>query len=221
MSTPAGRPTARLFHSMLWHARVLPLPGEFSFDGARHRYFYHPYNATWGSERCVEIPLARRVLAESGGRRVLEVGNVMQHYGPIDHDVVDKYEAGQGVRNVDVMDIDPSDHYDLVLSISTLEHVGWDEEPFEPDKAIRAVRRLMDLVSAGGRLFVTIPRGWNRFLDRAVDRSELSFSRVHHLKRVSRHVWREARASEMTGVYYGVPYKAANALTVAYFDKPG
>ena len=35
-----------------------------------------------------------------------------------------------------------TDKYDLIVTISTLEHVGWDEEPRDPSKVLRAIENL-------------------------------------------------------------------------------
>src|SRR2546430_9278756 len=58
--------------------------------------------------------------------------------------------------------------YDLIVSVSTLEHVGYDEDPREPDKAARAVRNLLGLLAPGGTMLATIPIGHNRDLDDAL-----------------------------------------------------
>ncbi|MDR4467711.1 MAG: hypothetical protein MRJ68_05315 [Nitrospira sp.] len=99
----------------------------FVFDRKSYPYLYHFCNKTWKNERGVEIPIFRELLLEHDGQRVLEVGNVLSHYFPIHHDVVDKYEVAPGVINQDIVEFVPPERYDLILSISTLEHVGWDE----------------------------------------------------------------------------------------------
>ena len=43
------------------------------------------------------------------------------------HDVLDKYEKGNNVINDDVVSFSTEVKYDLIVSVSTLEHVGWDE----------------------------------------------------------------------------------------------
>lgn len=70
---------------------------------------------------------------------MLEVGNVLSHYFPIHHDIVDKYEVCPGVINQDIADFLPQEKYDLILSISTVEHVGWDEQPQEPTKLLQVI----------------------------------------------------------------------------------
>ncbi|MBN1677269.1 MAG: hypothetical protein JW880_01895, partial [Candidatus Thermoplasmatota archaeon] len=110
--------------------------GEFSLQGTKYRYFIHRHNTTWKNERCVEIPIVRKILDEYQGKTVLEVGNVLSHYFAVGHDVVDKYEASPGVVNQDVVDFRPGREYDLIVSISTMEHVGWDEDPREKSKIL-------------------------------------------------------------------------------------
>ncbi|MBI3875430.1 MAG: hypothetical protein HY300_05630, partial [Verrucomicrobia bacterium] len=107
---------------------ILPfLPrGTFHFRGRELEYFHHRYNMTWATERGVEMPVARAYLEEFRNRRALEVGNVLAHYGPVAHDVLDKFERGPRVINADIVDFAPAAPYDLVLSISTFEHIGFD-----------------------------------------------------------------------------------------------
>ena len=54
----------------------------FEYNGKKLPYFYHKYNKTWKNERAVEIPIMlKRYLREFyGDKRILEVGNVLQHY---------------------------------------------------------------------------------------------------------------------------------------------
>ena len=52
----------------------------------------------------------------------------MLHYFPADHEIVDKYEKGDGIVNEDIVNFRPGKKYDLIVSISTLEHISWNEE---------------------------------------------------------------------------------------------
>ena len=78
----AARPILGLYAALLRRTRG---GRRFRFDGAELPYFYHRYNRTWLSERAVEIPLAFEWLRRAAGARVLEVGNVMAHYGVRGH----------------------------------------------------------------------------------------------------------------------------------------
>ncbi|MGB7533655.1 MAG: hypothetical protein WA977_11870 [Halobacteriota archaeon] len=106
-------------------------PGTFTLQEQTYRYFYHPHNTTWKNERAVEVPIILEKIHSYQGGRIFEVGNVLSHYVHFQHDIVDKYDKADGVINQDVVDFQPSENekYDLIVSISTIEHVGWDETP--------------------------------------------------------------------------------------------
>ena len=108
------------------------------------------------------------LLERHRGGRVLEVGNVLSHYGPVDARGRGQVRARAGVRNVDVLDLPPEPAYDLVLSVSTLEHVGRDEDPRDPARAVAALEHLRRLLAARRLLFATVPVGYNPELDRAL-----------------------------------------------------
>ena len=83
------------------------------------------------------------------GRNILEVGNVLSHYFRVHHDVIDKYEKTNGVINIDAVDFDPPKRYDLIVTISTLEHVGWNENSRDSTKIPSAIENLKGLIIAG------------------------------------------------------------------------
>lgn len=127
----ANRLKMRLSSSLtlnLWYFRLFKSWKLFMFHNKSYRYFYHKYNTTWQNERAVEIPIVWDIVKKRGGN-VLEIGNVLPHYFTFQHDVVDKHEKGEGVINEDVADLRLQNKYDLIVSISTIEHVGWDENP--------------------------------------------------------------------------------------------
>ena len=158
--------------------------GTFRFQGLQYGYLDRWHGWTWLNERSVEVPLGAAAI-ERGGGEVLEVGNVLGHYLTVSHRVVDKYEESPGVENADLFEIDEPDSFDLVVSLSTLEHVGWDEPVRDPERAIAAVEHLKALVAPGGLLFVTVPVGYHPRLDRAAVTGELGFSSVSALSRGS------------------------------------
>ncbi|MGY2067494.1 hypothetical protein [Blastococcus sp. SYSU DS0619] len=234
LSTIAGRvsrhartrgPGPVLADCASWGARWLvgraragrPSTETFGFDGAAVTYLRHPYNYTWLNERAVEVPLAAAVLAGAGpGARVLEVGNVLAHYQPVDHTVVDKYERAPGVRNVDVVDIDLPGPVDLIVAVSTLEHVGLDEEVQEPGKPARAIAHLTSLLAPGGRLWCTFPVGYNPTLDRQLRDGELGFTRLAALRRTGpANRWEQVPVDAVWGTRYDWLLYTAHAVVVA------
>lgn len=203
-----------------WLVRLTGRPSTFTFQGSSYRYFWHRYNATWRNERAVEIPVARGFLAGIPAEKVLEIGNVLSHYGPVSHQVVDKYERAEGVVNADACDFEPDRNYELILSISTLEHVGWDEEPRDPTKVLKAFDNLRALLAPTGKLMVTIPLGYNPPLDQMISEDKISFTMKVYLKRdQTRNTWREVNSDDVRHPYYDRQAYAAHELLVGIIEK--
>lgn len=143
---------------------------SFMLWDAPTKYFLHPYNTTWRNERAVELAALKVFLSENSHGRLFEFGNVLQHYGLARPDlVVDLYEKGERVVNVDIVDFTSPDKFDSVVSISTIEHVGWDEWPRSETKSSVALSRLVSLLKPGGRMFITAPTGHNPHLDKLIE----------------------------------------------------
>lgn len=139
---------------------------NFTYWGQSLAMVDEPYNSTILNERAVEIPIARHWLSKVHGVG-LEVGNVMSHYGLTRRrTIVDLFEKGDRVRNIDVFDIEGS--FDWILTVSTVEHVRWDTTPRDPDAAFRSVQHLRSLLTERGRMLVTVGLGWNRQLDKTL-----------------------------------------------------
>jgi len=206
-----------LYPAYVWLYPLLFRPRHFLYEGKRFRYMFHPYGATLKSERIVEIPIAFEEMNAHAGKRILEVGNVLNHYRSGNHVVLDKYERSDRCLNVDVMDYQPASRFDFIVSISTVEHIGWNEHERESEKAVRALQRMHAMLEPGGTMLVTIPWGYHPALDRYVRSSECLFERVRYMKRISRrNVWIQCDASALAEVRYGWPYPFANALLVGY-----
>jgi SAM-dependent methyltransferase len=193
--------------------------GSFEFEGERHRYLFHRYKFTWLTERAVEVPIAQAFARRHAGKRILEVGNVLPHYGPHDHLVVDKYEQAEGVLNLDVMELGTLGRFDAVVCVSTVEHVGWDEDPRDSGKAIEAVRRLAELLEPGGQLLLTIPVGYHPHLDRALQAGTFRFAQAGALRRdwIGPH-WHEADPASVWGTPYDFLLYSARAVFVGVIE---
>lgn len=155
---------------MLFSRFIIPrlAMAEKSFDlwGKDTKYFLHKYNTTWRNERAVELAAATAFLAENQGGPFLEFGNVLEHYGFRQPDVVvDLYEKGPRITNVDIVDFASEKKFKVMVSISTIEHVGWDERPRSAEKTAMALDRLVSHLTNDGKLFITAPTGHNPYLD--------------------------------------------------------
>ncbi len=190
----------------------------FTLDGRVYRYAVHLANVTFRVERAVEIPIALEMFPWVGN--VLEIGNVLSQYSPLQHDIVDKYEKGDGVQNIDVVDYNPTKRYDLIVSISTLEHVGWDEVPKEPEKLLIAIKTMKDLLTDKGKMLVTVPLGYNEFLDQCIYDGRLGFSRTLFMARTSHmNDWKQTGFEEASAHKYGEIYPCANGIAIGLFEK--
>jgi SAM-dependent methyltransferase len=196
--------------------------GRFDFQGDRYAYLFHPYKLTWLTERAVEVPVVQAVVDRQAHRRVLEVGNVLSHYRPQTHLVLDKYERGPGVLNRDVLELEGLGEFDLIVAISTLEHVGWDEDPRDPGKAVRAVSALRALLAPGGRLLLTVPVGYNAAFDAALREGAISLSATAALRRVDGATrWKEVAPAEAWSAPYDFLRYSARGVLFAFSDRGG
>ena len=194
-------------------------PAAFQCDGVRHQCFAHGYNRTWKNERAVEIPLVMKVVRDCRAKRILEVGNVLSHYFNFPHDVLDKYEVGRGIIQKDIVEFHPAGHYDLIVSVSTLEHVGWDETPRVPEKVIDALRHMKSLLAPGGCMALTFPVNYNPFLDEFVRANTRDFGVVSYVKRITEDAeWQQVDAASAAACAYGKPYPFANAIAFSVFN---
>lgn len=170
---------------------MAPGPTHFQFQGLTYEY-YRSRKARF-NERKVEVPIARRAILETleWSPRVVEVGNVMsQHTRKLQHDVVDLYDREGCPGNLiqaDVADFNPGCHSaDLVISVSTVEHIGFDYgEDADPDKVLRALDNMRSWLSSRGRMLVTGSLGFNPKFDEHLLEGRLGFEDVSFLARVS------------------------------------
>lgn len=149
---------------------------EFVFRGTTLYYNRSPYNNR--AERAVEIPIAFDFLArQPRGGSILEVGNVLQYYenalsdhlGVRERHIVDKFEVGQCIENVDILDLHPEKPYQTIVSVSTVEHVGQASAPTgqfgeqsgstDLEAPLKAIVKMYDLLAPDGHALVTVPFG--------------------------------------------------------------
>ena len=210
---------------LFWHScykikyRGQSSPGKFTFRGNAYSYFSHAYNRTWTNERVLEVPIIWDIVREHQGKKILEVGNVLSHYFSVAHDILDKYESAPGVINQDVVEFRPAVKYDLIVSISTLEHVGWDECPRDPAKTKMAVENLKRCLVPGGKIAVTLALGLNCWMDQLLREGEMQFTEQHFFKRISMdNKWTQVDQSEVQKARYGHPFPGANEVAIGLIE---
>ena len=145
---------------------------------------------------------------------------MLGHYGKHDHAVLDKYETSAGVINEDITTWQTEERFDLILSISTFEHIGFDDDAAggSADKILGAIAACRKLLNSQGRLAITVPLGYNPDLDRLIERNKLGEDRGWFLLRHGPREWKVVARHQALGTPFGRPFPFANALLVAEFD---
>ena len=204
-----------------YYCKIFKSSKTFTFQGEIYSYLYHKYNMSWKNERTVEIPIVWKMLEKYNSQNILEVGNVLSHYFPVKHNILDKYEKGERIINQDIADFQSSEKSDLIVSISTLEHIGcWDKEQYEPQKIMQALENLKTVLSQGGKMIVTLPVGYNLYLDKLIKEGKIQFTEMYCLKRISAgNEWIEADWSDVQNIKYNTPFPSANGLIIGIIEK--
>ncbi len=191
---------------------------KFTFLNKKYSYHGSFYNYSWTNERTVELPIFLEIIKNN--KNTLEVGNVLAHYSKINHTVVDKYEEAPGVINEDIITYRPKRKFDLIISISTLEHVGWDETPRDRDKLRQAIKHLSILLNPKGKLIFSLPVGHNPNVTRLLKTHKQLFTHTYFLKRLPRgNHWIETTYNDVKDMKYNSPLPNANALCIGIIER--
>jgi len=210
-----------IFHSSpnyvkLFYYKKFKASETFKFNGREYHYLFHPYCSTWENERCAAIPIIWDIVKKNQeeGKRILEVGNVLSYVYPIKHDVLDKYDLVEGVINEDVVNFHPSSKYDLIISIVTLQSVGWNEFPREPRKVLQAIDNLKSILAPNGILVVIHGLGEHKEMDEMLKNGLLKFDKQFYLMKTTGHKWRQATWEEVKDLEYNHSIPTANGVVV-------
>lgn len=218
------------FRWLFWKKTALDT-AMFQVQDRNYPYFIHPYNRTWRNERAIEIPVVWEYVCNAKEpHTILEIGNVLSHYFDIRHCVIDKWEKCRYYGNVVNHDLlsweperlswEPERQFQLIISISTIEHVGWDDKPKRPEAVVEAFAKIERLLSFGGTALVTVPIGQNPILDQWLCAGKLPFSEMFFLKRISQlNEWIEIGQETALKCSYGSPFPAANAVAFLFLHK--
>jgi hypothetical protein len=216
------------FFSYLWAVTIRRkrFP-TFAFEGKTYDYLCSYKNFAWLSERTAEVPIAAGYMRDAlaKGSRVLEVGDVLRQYtGLRAQDIVDKYEYRKGIINEDIEEFVPKERYDFIVSVSTMEHVGWDAPDIrDPEKSARVMRLFKDkFLTPGGMGVITLPVGQNPELDKRLRAHALPFTETYFLKRISKeNEWVETDEADAFTKKYHSPFPNANAIVIGIIRAEG
>ena len=119
--------------------------------------------------------------------------------------------------------------YDLIVSISTFEHIGYDEgirygklkdNDIQSDRLLTAVARTIGFLNPGGIFIFTVPLGFNPYLDSLLENNDLHLTGSYFYKRFTKNnQWKLVSYDEVNGIKYGEPFQWANGLMIGIFRK--
>ena len=164
------RPVGVTTRASEWSARGAALVSRREhgapFAGDEYAYLYHRHKFTWLTDAPSRYRSPRRSSSAIAGRGSSRWATSFRTIGP-STTRRDKYERAPGVVNRDVLDLAGLGEFDLVLAVSTLEHVGRDEEPRDPIGRAGGPRSAC-AARAGRPAGKTVPVGYHLGLDAAL-----------------------------------------------------
>lgn len=197
---PGGRHLVHLYKERLSRQDEDRYQAHLAWSMSHPEHFAADLPPRYGrgmTERAVEFGW---VAAQTPAGRVLDAGSALNHRVTLDHllPMMDELtivtlapepesfpERGVRYRYEDLRSLDlPDDTFDTVVSVSTLEHVGLDNERFQgahaaegdpAEGARQAMRELVRVARPGALMLVTVPFGtsWRDSWVRQFDGDEL------------------------------------------------
>ena len=177
---------------------------EFIFNNKKYKYFKHPYNSTYTNERAVEIPIFKDLVDKYKDKRILEVGNVMKNYHSFKHDIVDLYEIDEGVINKDIRDYKTDKKYDLIISVSTIEHVDELVDSTSEQGILDALDSMRNLIAPFGDIYISVPIAPNPSLNNLIINNKLGLKEAYYMKKdmfdddkFNNNIWEQCKFSDI------------------------
>jgi len=200
----------------VWYYKKFRSSDTFNFRGKKYHYLFHPYSCSWENERCVLLPIAWEIVQSfrKQGKNILEIGNVLPYVYAVDHDVLDKNEIVNGVINEDVVNFKTDKQYDLILSIFTLQYVGWDEVPRNPNRVLMALENLKRILTPGGLIIIMHGLGEHKEVDELLKNGTLKFEKQFYLMKTSGYQWKECTWEEVKDLPYNYNVPTANGVVI-------
>jgi SAM-dependent methyltransferase len=205
----------------LWYYKLFKTSETFKFQGNSYHYLFHHYCTTWKNERCVVVPIVLEIMRkyQEKSKRILEIGNMLSYFYPVNHDILDKYEIVKGVINEDVVEFKSSRKYDLIFSLMSLQCVGYNELSQEPRKILLAIENLRKVLAPGGQMVIFHGLGENKEADMLLKDGLLRFDKQFYLRRMSDYKWKEVDWKDVKDLEYDHSIPTANGVVIGVIEK--
>jgi len=102
-----------------------------------------------------------------------------------------------------------------------MEHVGFDEIPQDPEKILHAFDNLKSLLELDGKIIVTMPLGYNQYLDNYLEKDKFGFGEQFFFKKDQKfNTWKEVEKIDYNTAKYEEKFPPhAKELILAIFTK--
>jgi hypothetical protein len=183
------------------------------FSFRRRSYFYADLEAA--NERIVEVPIFHDLISGFKSSQILEVGNVLHQYFGTKHTVLDLYEDSPNITiHKNAIGWLSGRRYDLIISISTLEHFG---ERIGPQGCYAPACGLYSLcrnLNPMGEFWFSIPCSQNFFMDRTIRDGEFVADEWFGMRRVEDRIWEQCSKEDAMKMKYDEPFACANGILI-------
>jgi SAM-dependent methyltransferase len=204
---------------------------KFIFNNQEYEYRRDDLQCQLG-ERIIEVPIFSKLISESLDKRFFEIGNVMKKYTPgLGWQVLDKHEPGVEIINEDICNPGLGSimlhHAELIISVSTLEHIGFDMgESIEHGKIPKAFENIYSMLSPNGKFVFSVPVGYNPEIDWMLSGFQyiskfIGFrdTKLFFMERISEdNRWIQRDQMDLS-FEYGKPFPYANFLVIGEMYK--
>jgi len=83
-----------------------------------------------------------------------------------------------------------------------------------------AVKNLKKMLAKNGEILITVPTGYNPYLDKILKKNKIKFTKKYCLKRISKdNKWVEVKWQEIKNSKYNKPFLNANGLFIGIIKK--
>jgi hypothetical protein len=175
-------------------------------------------------ERIVEVPFFKQIIKDR--KNILEIGNVLSNYDVVGHMVVDKYEPKE-YNSSSLIPMIPIAHkdietygiglkFDIVISISTFEHIGYEApEIKDNEKIVRVIKHIKEnLLTKCGDLWFSFPTGFNKNLDELIRTKKIQCTNYYCFQRYSEIGWTCCQFENVNWDAYDNPYGCGNCIVI-------
>lgn len=213
-----------LHNILLWIAPYITMSfWSFYFKWIKMKYFCHLYNTTYRNERAIELPILDYIINDNlnNTTKILEIWNVLSHYKNIsllDYTIVDKFDNNKSIIKEDAEFFNNNKLYDLIISISTFEHIWFDDDIKDSNKSLRTFNNMKKLLNDWWKMIITIPVWWNKDIDKKIFDWEFDFNENYYYTK-NKWNWIESTKENTINLKYDIKIPSANWIFIWIYNK--